>query len=323
MAKKKNVVLRKGKKPQPRRPLPNRPRMRVMSAPTSLDKAASEYAELLRNPCNAPLVRGVFAGTGGSLVSRFESDFIIASGGTEVAALLAFIPGAGLTFANTTALTTDTISTTFTGANYLPGATFLTGSAGSFRCLAACLQVSFPGTELGRSGIVALGVMPASSISPFLAAASGGTATATNAAQIRQICQHTERMPANMAEILWMPGDGDSAVENPQKVQAYTTANATDIEDRNAIVLSASGFPVSTGIRIRMVTVYEWTPKISVGAVATVEPSRSAFSVADVVRTLHLKNPNWYINAFKRTAGAIKTAGSVISYGAKVLGAFI
>lgn len=289
-----------------------------------LDKAAAEYAKLLADPCNAPLTRGVYSATAGSLVSRFEADFILNAGPTEVASIFAFAPGTGTCYGNAVPLTADTTASSlqFAGGT-VPGGAFLSATAGTVRALAACMQVSFPGTELNRSGIIGMGVVPGGTITPALVAGSGGPGGTTTAAAIRQLCQHTERMPQNMAEVLWMPGDGDALTIASTKINAAATSNAPDLEDRNLLLMSASGFPVSTGIRIRLVVVYEWSPRIAQGIVATVEPSRSSFSVNDVVRALHLRDPHWYVNAYKKTVSAAKTVGSVISYGAKVLGNFV
>jgi len=126
-------------------------------------------------------------------------------------------------------------------------------------------------------------------------------------------------MPQEMAEITWFPGSGD---QTPFGTGLTTAAAITEeTANKNAIVVSVSGFPVSTGVRFRTVYVCEWTPKTAQGLVATAEVPRSRATINDVLIDLHKAGgTNWFINAYKKAQPYLRAAGSVISYGAKLLG---
>lgn len=298
---------------------------RPMRAPVPrslLDAPAAALARLIQDPCNAPLTSTIWPGSAGSYVSRFESDFVIFTGATDTAGILAYVPGVNNSWVNATALSSDTGLTGFTlaGAFGSPGNTFLQATAGSIRAVASCIQVSYPGSELTRAGIVALGTMRFGDVARAVTTANGGQNIATSAADMRTICQHTERMPTQMAEILWMPGGGD---QSPYLLgQPGNTAQFVDeASTRNALVVSVSGFPVNTGVRIRIVSVIEWTPKTSQGMVSSVEVPKSNNSLNDILRALPASGgTSWFINAWAKAKPYLKAAGSVINYGAKILG---
>jgi hypothetical protein len=134
-------------------------------------------------------------------------------------------------------------------------------------------------------------------------------------------------MPQQMCEIIWFPGNGDQR-------QVANLAAETQIDvlnensGSNAIVFSASGFKAAVGIRVRCVAVYEWVPKLSAntggttnGFVATVETPKSTNTLNDILMALpKAGGTNWFINAWAKAKPYLKTAGNVISYGAKMLG---
>jgi len=284
----------------------------------ALDAAARDYANLIANPCTARLTNTIWPGTAGSIVSRFESDFITFDGAGITAGTLSFIPGVLGVYA--TSALTDTTAVNFIDlSTQTPGYGFLTTVASSVRCVAACLQVSFPGTELTRSGIVSLGVHPFSTVAPNLTGAAGGGGITTTVGQIRTLTQHTERTPQNMAEVTWMPGPGDSdwfefvGTSNTDKVDAACP--------KNALTMTVAGLPAATGVRIRFVSVVEWTPRNAQGLVSAIEVPKSSNTINDVLRALPANlGTSWFINAYKRAQPYIKAANSVINYGSKLLG---
>jgi hypothetical protein len=308
----------KGQKPARMKAANNVPR----GIRTMLDLPAKQYADLIADPCNAKLTNTIWPGSEGCYVSRFESDFIAFSGATETAGVFVYVPGANTAWVSSGALVSDqaTAGLALAGTSANPGFTFLQASAGSIRAVASCVQVTFPGTELNRSGIVGLGCMRAGDILRSVATSNGGQNQVISAADVRQLCQHTERMPSHMAEILWTPGGGD---QSPLLLgqPGNTAAFIDECSSKNALVVSVSGFPISTGVRIRFVTVVEWSPKAAQGLVATVEPPRSANSLNDILRALpETRGRNWFINAWAKATPYLRAAGSVISYGAKTLG---
>lgn len=302
--------------------MPRRKTKRVSTVTRGgLDGPAQAYARLIADPCNAPLTTTIWPGSTGSFVSRFESDFIVFDGVAQTAGMLYFVPGMNEVYTPSLLLTNDTTASTMTNASTLPpGVTFLQASAGTFRCVAACMQVSFPGTELNRSGIVSLGVMQAGGALRNLATIAGGQNVNTTASAVRQLCQHTERTPQNMAEIIWQPGGGDQ-LPTQLGIATNTTSYVTEASDKNAIVMSVAGIPPVTGVRIRLVSVIEWTPRTAQGFVSSIDPPKSVNSLNDILRALPAsRGSNWFINAWAKAQPYMKAAGSVISYGLKTLG---
>lgn len=285
-----------------------------------LDAAASDYMRLIKDPCNAKLCNTIWPGTSGSLVSRFESDFILWND-TSTSGVLAFVPGANALYYNGTVMTLDTTASTIgSDPAKAPGNSFLTATASGVRAVACCLEISFPGTELNRSGIVALGQAPFSTFVPNVLTAGGGGNVTLTASNVRTLAQHTERMPQDRAEILFQPGPGDQNWYEFNTAQS-ASASIDDIADKNCLFMSVSGLPATTGVRIRIVNVVEWMPKAAQGLVASVQPPPSKNTLNDVLRALPQSGgTNWFINAYKKAAPYVRTIGSIISYGAKVIG---
>jgi len=273
----------------------------------NMDASAQKYAKLLNDPCNAPLTEGIYPGTGGGIVSRLEMDAILYTSATATGGIVVWTPGLGLMYVNSTTITADTTSVNFSpiytvsaGAISPPGFSFLSTTAQSFRCVAACAQMSYPGTESNRSGAISMGVMDAGTAAGFLPTAAGGENTAATTATVRQLSQHSERTPAALAEVKWFPGEQDGRFFSYGAVTAGLPANPTsnvDHEGRNSIVLGWSGFPVNTGCRIRLVLVCEWNPAVNQGLMATVQPKYSKASVVEVLTRMAKADPNWYIRA--------------------------
>lgn len=238
------------------------------SIQTGLDAAAAAYAELLVNPCSGPLVNGPFGdGTGGFMV-RVETDQIFNYGTTETASALVFCPSLGTSFVSSVALTSDTTAITWAASPAAtPGYTFMLANAAEFRCLSACLQVYWPGSELNRAGIASVGQQTAYVI-------EGSPSTSA----LRSLNQYSERTPDDYLEIKWRPNNYDLQY-SPAATIGVTPTNLQDIGKRSALVASVGGIPVSTGIRYRIVAVYEWIPSGS-GLVApnkTNAKSRNTF----------------------------------------------
>lgn len=259
----------------------------IIKRTTSSDgiRDAAAYARLLVNPCTAPLVHPVgFGGTGGFL-TRVETDFILGNGATQTAGYLRWAPGAlctggsdpGLVFGVTTDDVTSVAATTFAAG--CPGYTYLTANSRANRCVAACAQIYWPGTELNRSGIVSGTVVPLEAI------AVGSSFTVAN---IRAGSGYTQRMPTECMEIKWSPSTSDALYEN-------TGAASASVTGHNAIVISWAGIPVSTGVRVRLVSVYEWLPTMTNGFVASAEASTndSVMSISTLLNRLRERLGEW------------------------------
>lgn len=273
------------------------PRSRVPRAPsTGLDGAASAYARLLADPCNGPLVTGPFADGKGGIVSRFEIDQLVNTGGTETCAYFAFCPALGQGYTSSTALVNGGSTITPTGNSaWSPGQTFLAANSGQFRALSACVQVYYPGSESSRSGVVSLG-----NVSMDAAVIN----TNVNTDRIRVVSQIVERTPNTMAEIKWRPTMADTSWVNPK---APPSANV-DIGGYTALVVTAGGLPAGVGLRIRCVFVCEWQPTISSGFVSPMYGTPgSRNTLVHVLEALDAAG-HWMYNGALNVAG-IASAG--------------
>lgn len=257
----------------------------------SLDAAAVAYARLLANPCAARMTHPLYLGGQGGYLFRAESDQIIANGATELGCLGFWSPGNMITGNNTALITNEAVATNTLGtALVAPGRTFLTANAAAARCVSACIQISFPGTEFNRSGFVALGQSTYSRL-------SNGT---YNTAVMRTLAEKVRRMPDGDVEVRLVPNLTSETYVNP---------NGGDLSDgMPGLFFSVFGVPPSTGIRIRMVAVYEWLPKESVGMTlpnaATVADSKHTMN--DVLRSMRSWG-DWMYEGFEETAHAVSS----------------
>lgn len=267
------------------------PRGRILRVPRGIPGGlqASQYAALLADPCTQPLVHPVGPGNGGFLV-RVESDYIIGNGATATAGFLRWAPGAlvkgttgdaGLAYATGT---TDLATLTAIGTSadtYLPAYTYLTTNARSQRCVAACIQLMWPGTELNRQGIVSGTVAPMETI------IQGDSVTVAN---IRAGSGFTQRMPTEKMEIKWSPAPADLLYENLE-------GNIASQSGHNALIVTWAGIPVSTGVRLRLVAVYEWLPRTVNGFVTTADAgtggSASHITANDVLTGMRRSMGEW------------------------------
>jgi hypothetical protein len=280
----------------------------VMAQKGALDFAALEYARLLSDPCNAKLVNGIAMGSNGTLVVRLEADQILFS---DTSTCGSYFWPCSFNTAFTFSTATDGTGAVFAENSVTaPGQSFIAANASSARCIAACAQVMFPGTELNRSGVVGLGVVPASAVTNALPAARGGQGSSTTTQFTRQLCQMTERMPDTMSEIIWRPGQSDGDLIDYVALNQAAGETAQEFSGHNGILISIAGIPPLTGVRIRTVGIFEYTPKLGIGNIATVETSSSSNTLNDVLRFLDNGNPNWFINGFK------KVAPKLLRYGA-------
>lgn len=275
----------------------------------NLDPQALAYAHLLNDPCSAPLVHPVYAGSDGGLVARFENYYTLnttAVGSTS--GLFSWTPGGignnagaapalitGEQASAGTAFTTATLGTTTQ-----PGWAYLSTNSGASRCVAACIQVMFVGAESARSGIVAYGGLTGSTI------ASG---VSTNASNALQLFEKYERMPVSSLEVKWRPGSFDQEWTNPN-----SGTSATELGRRSAVGLAWVGAPASTGIIVRMVAVYEYVPILSSGLVVPYNSrSTSSSSLDHVVNALD-STGEWMYNAGRVVNSAYRVGQSAMPY---------
>lgn len=296
MARSKSKVKRKTRATR----VMSRNRTAVVARTGALDAYGRAYARLLMDPCNAPLTRGLGLSTGDSIIVRLESDAILFNGATFTAGVLVWTPGSKTSFINSYATDTGGSAWVSNAAGIAGG--FLNSNSTSYKCLAACLQVSWPGSEQNRQGILGLGVVPSSFQTRVSPATVGGQASTASAADVRSLAQFVGRIPSDTKEIVWRPGPNDDQDFDYSSYNINPANLPSLCGNRNSIILSYSGGPVSTGIRVRTVAVYEYTPLDSSGFVSSVQTSPSVNSPADVLRAIDsAKGPGW----FMRTVGAI------------------
>lgn len=319
------LLTMKAKWKTPRKANPQQPKKKVTRRKRAMSRMTPEYAQLLADPCTGPLVRSS-ASTAGASVVRFESDFIIGNGATDTAGFLLWTPNnrnadAGNVYGFGTLVglaASDTASITPSAGGsgtYFPGNTFLATNAGSYRTLAACIQVYWPGSELNRAGIVSV------------AQCTNGllkTTDSVNVAALRSQCPVVRRMPTNFLEAKFGPGFADGMFHDP-------TTGKQEESGLGAILVTWAGLPVATGVRLRLVAVYEWTPKVSGLVLSSNTAGASPQSFVDARKKLDEAAPDWWytagsitrriaVNADAFMQGVAGAAASTVAYSARRAG---
>jgi hypothetical protein len=251
----------------------NQPRARPRRAGAGLDASAVAHAMVLADPCRAPLAHPLYAGGEGGYLIRTETGGIIGNGAAETSFALLWTPGAiGSGGTELVAITNANPATNTTVAVYgnAPGKTFLTATATAYRCVGACLSISFPGAESARAGQL------------FYTQTTGSPMDVGNSLNVNQmtnLCNHYTRTPTSQVEVRWKPTARDQQFIDP----AAPTA-AQDKDGRGAILIAAAGLPAATGLYIRYTAVYEWQPLALNGLASNNESrARSSNSFNDVL----------------------------------------
>lgn len=271
---------------------------------TGLDEYGTRYAKLLADPCNAELTPSVFSGANGALLARFEYDQIFNSSATDVGSAGYFCPGALCQNTTNNAVgfggpwSSDTIPGILVNATpaIQPGNSFLNANASGVRAISACIQVNYMGSELNRAGVIAVGCGKLSSIT--------GT---TTTAGLRTLAQVVQRMPDEPVEYRLPPTDASALFRDP--TSTLSPLGEPTGQDLPALFWSATGIPVSTGVRVRFVVVYEWIPKVNTGMTIPNmgKVSHSRNSVEDVVRALE-KTGDWLHRGVDTTYSMVGSA---------------
>lgn len=249
---------------------------RQARASTALDKPAADYAALLADPCNAPLVHPVYAGGDSGFLFRAENFFTFGNTTGVTSGVIHWAPGyvnstntelVGQTFATSA---TSGVVQTFAES---PGRGFLGTNARGARCVAACVKISFPGAESARSGRIHYGHTNAGLMDV------GDTITAD---AVGQTLQNYSRTPTDTIEVVWKPGAGDTEFNDPS-----AAASATMRDRKQAITVAWAGLPAAVGLTFHFTAVYEWTPSYGLGvAHNSLGKNRSRNTLDNVVDTL-------------------------------------
>lgn len=277
------AVARKGSKP------------RVGTARgRTLDVFATQYARLLQDPCNGPVVHPVYSGAEAGFLFRAESVLTLGTGATQNSGVFHWTPG----YVNSS--NSEIVTAGADGASLLitmavngnsPGKPFLAANAFGARCVAACVRVVYPGTEQARSGRVHYGHTQAS-------LADAGDASFSVDGYALALQNYT-RTPPEAIELIWRPGHADQEFNDP------TAASSATLRDRkSALTVAWAGLPNAVGLTFYMTAIYEWTPRPSIGVSSN--PTG--------------KNPS--VNTLDQVIDAVQATGfKWVSQGAHQLGA--
>lgn len=266
MVKTKNKQMNKKKK------MVARPKSRPLQVARNirLDQAATAYARLLADPCGAPLTHPIYMGSEGGILVKAESVFTLIPT-TGSFALLHWTPGAVGTN-NVDLIVGESSTVTFAApavSNNGPGNQFLKDNATGCRCVAGCMQVTYLGTELNRAGTITMGRTQGSLID---------VGTSVTASQIEPALEHFSRTPDYTSELRWMPANMDQSFTDPNVVTA-----AQEKDRKSAITMVAGSITAAAGIRVRLVAIYEYQPRVGLG-ISTPSSSRasSSYTLDDV-----------------------------------------
>lgn len=261
-----------------------------------VDSAAKRWVRLLRDPCGADPVPGCYPSLGTGYLIRCESDFIIGAEATSVGAVCIFTPGVlsqpggtASVFIPSTVVNSETIGINWVNSfNNQPGNT-MAAVVGQVRAVAACVRATYAGTEQNRGGFLSMGQMTQE------AAFSLG-----NLAQVRANLERTTRMPGGTAEFRMEPN-----AESGEFMTVMASGAPMGLSRLPTLVVAASGLAPSTGIRVRLTTVFEWVPKFSGGMSAPYGPPPSSSSYTVVLRWLNAHYPNWQVDLLGAAATGV------------------
>lgn len=253
--------------------------------PVGLDVPARDYARLLNDPCYGNIVSPVYSSSGSGNFVRVESDFILGAEATAVGAALIFTPGYAVPAGSvaqavvkpTTVVDGDGSLIAWQGSTSLQPGLGVQGIMGSARCVAACAQVSYVGSELSRAGIV--------SLTQTTREAALNTVTL---ATMRQMAQRVVRMPDGVLEIKLAPTGSSSTF-----VDCGAGLPASAVSEMPSLVIGVSGIPASVGVRFRLVQILEWLPRSASGTIANSTQTESTATLSMVLTELKRARPDW------------------------------
>lgn len=231
-------------KPKKKKAKANRGNMSVMP-----------YARLLSDPCNAPLVQPLYEGYDGGYMIRFESFHTWNASAGATSGYFMYTPGAigpnNIDLIGGEGATSSTAIAAAAYGNQLGGRTFLQGSAASVRVAAACMEITYSGSEQSRAGRIHYGQVQGSVLDV------GDSRTPD---QVAAILPYYERTPATVTSLALRVGAWDGNFTDPN----VSTVGSN--KDKNAALAFAwVGLPTSVAITVKITCVYQWQPVVSSG----------------------------------------------------------
>jgi hypothetical protein len=249
---------------------------------------------MVLDPCGADLQQSAYSGQSG-IVQRFSVTYTYSSA-TDIHRTFSWIPGRFKSWEGSALTGATSITPSYGGL--VPGGAFLTANAQQARCLGACIDVAYLGKELDRSGYVAVGVVPASTI-------PGGASSTIDAFTGRLPVKG--RIPPTDFSVKWYPSNTDDSYVDP----ADPSPGGTDTLDlANALVFTSQGLPTGAQLMVTLTCIVEWIPRTAGMVVATTNAISIPDAPSRIVSSLHNIGRWW--TTFGHTAEtAMKTASSV------------
>lgn len=274
---------------------------------------ALTVANLLNDPCGAPLPPPFLAGESG-MVTRFVLDGTMIGVG-NTCGYIAFHPNSGWTASNNAPNPGAAIvpSDFAINATNSPGFAFLAANASKVRGLAACVTV-LP-TSLSLTTIT--GEIAVSSVSPDALRSIIGTSHTVD-----QVAAYTNARTAierRAYDTKFKPGSFDGKYASYVNTGAIT-GTGTDISDTNAILIALRGIPIGSTINVRFTWICEWVPKFNLGLTPSVSNKPVTVDHMAVGHSLDQHKPNWWHN-LAHTAG--DTIGAVAATVGKSAGIYM
>lgn len=255
-----------------------------------LDSYGVASMKMFDDPCGATLSETIYEGDMG-YVNRFVSNFTLGVGATDTAAGLVIRPGVGVA-ATATAASSGSIMTFNYGDTVMPGAGYLNSVSTKFRCAGFCAIVTPIASPNNSTGTISVGNIPQSSI-PQSSSFSADTVNLN----LNEKLSSSQALIAPF-QVKWQPGLFDD------KYCGSVAVLSDDDTDRNALCIIMTGFPAGSGVNVRLVGIYEWTPIATTGIVIdSTAIKRSRCNLACVLRNLKRKSPTWWFELGRAAVG--------------------
>lgn len=303
-SKAKSKPARKQKKSQPRQKSAQKQQLAFIRG--KYDAAAVAYARLLTDPCRAALAHPVYPGASGGYLTRFSQYFTYNTGASDTTGYIHFTPGA-ISADNTDLIVYSgagaALAATAQGA-LLGGRSFLSGNASAVRCVAACVNVVYSGSEVDRSGRIHYGLTNGSLVDAGQTVAPG---------DVFASMENMMRTPTNIIEVAWKPNDWDSNFVDPT-----ASMSALHKDKASSITIGWVGLKASVPMTFRITAVYEWQPRIATGiSMVTNSHSGSRNTLNDVIEMVERASRNPWVRSVGEAMtnmyrGATRAGGSMI-----------
>lgn len=215
----------------------------------SVEEGLHGHLKMVMDPCASLLTQSAYAGQRG-IVQRFSSTWGVNTG-LDNSVVYGFSPGGMREFffqgSNATLFTP-----TFTQSTNMPGIGFLNSNASQARCVSACIRLNWSGSELNRSGSLAIGTVSGGQINTL-------PVLSNSCDRIYNMLQKKMRVPDGVVEIKWNPSTPDEVYQEPA-----LTASAENFNDKTMMVFCSIGLPAAT-FTVTTTVIYEWVPTNNVG----------------------------------------------------------